>query len=325
MEYPKTIFYGTKPLEIRLRSEGSEQTFFCLNNRTLHLTEKHFLRETYPAGSFLGQLCREFCEPTRDPMMPCPAFVQSYKVGKDEYKGLASVELHPIPQFEACAGVEKLLGTIEMTDEEKFFWLQYHEDKYADESKWRDGLVEGWNAGWYELPEGWGPKSRRGKFDRAMWWTLRYPALIPQVWLNWLHMASEQDQRRLDENPSRVDFMAFVDGARHVIEIDGPSHYADWDGSTYRVDEREYAKNLKIARSLQRQGWVLTRYGRIEVASAMTVSEDEPFDRWFRCVEMLRVLPFYKREYPKQLTFEKLGVPELQARFVPSADDNIPF
>ena len=71
----------------------------------------------------------------------------------------------------------------------------------------------------------------------------------------------------LDENPSRVDFVSFVNGTGHLIEIGGPSHYAAYDEVTYsyRVDEMAYARNLKIARSLASEGWVLTRIARVEI------------------------------------------------------------
>src|SRR5262245_2420675 len=118
--------------------------------------------------------------------------------------------------------------------------------------------------------------SRRGKFDQMMWWTVRFPALIPQVWLNWLHAAPEGVLSALDQNPSRVDFVAFSNGERHAIEIDGPSHYADFDETsrTYSVNEKEYARNLKIERSLRSEEWVVTRIGRHEVREAMAEDGD---------------------------------------------------
>jgi hypothetical protein len=73
-----------------------------------------------------------------------------------------------------------------------------------------------------------------------MWWTLRFPALIPQVWLNWLSAAPEDEQRALEENPSRVDFVAFWNGERHVIEIDGPFSLRRFRrGDSDVLDQRE--------------------------------------------------------------------------------------
>jgi very-short-patch-repair endonuclease len=326
-KYPPTIFYGTKPLEIRFRSRGTRQTFYCLNNFTLHLSEKLFRRDgTFSVATFLGSLCAKHCRSVRESgAQPCPAFLEDYEVAAD--KGLASVKLRALPRFELCGGVRTLLDEIEMTREERFLFLAYHEDKYGDEGNWRDAVVEAWNEGWSQIEEGWDSTSRRGRFDHMLWMTIRFPALIPQVWLNWLHAASEQEQRMLDENPSRIDFMAFAGGDRYVVEVDGPSHYAAYDEvtRTYTVDEREYARNLKVARSLQRDGWVLTRIGRSEVRDAMADRDTEAIDSFFETWKLLRILPFHAKEYPEQYTVAQLGVPELTAPSFSSADDDIPF
>jgi hypothetical protein len=164
-----------------------------------------------------------------------------------------------------------------------------------------------------------------------MWRTVRFPALIPQVWLNWLHSASEEHLRALDENPSRVDFVAFYRGDRHLVEIDGPSHYAAYDEVTrsYTVDESEYARNLKIARSLQREGWTLTRVGRIEVKDAMPDeddAEDGDFGQYAAIGSMLRILPFPTRDgYPTRPSYRKLGWAEIGDAISSAAYDDVPF
>ena len=98
-----------------------------------------------------------------------------------------------------------------------------------------------------------------------------FPALIPETWLNYVGPdKTEADERHLAENPSRVDFVVFVEGRKYVIEIDGPSHYADFDEQerTYTVSEERYAKNLAIERSLRRQGWEINRFANVEVMRA---------------------------------------------------------
>ncbi len=104
-KYPPTIFYGTKPLEIRFRSQDTQQTFYCLNNFTLYLSETSFRRDgTFSAGSFLGSLCATHCESTREsPAQPCPAFVDSHEVA--DGKALSRVKLRALPRFELCGGV----------------------------------------------------------------------------------------------------------------------------------------------------------------------------------------------------------------------------
>ena len=318
MLYPPTIVYGCEMPELRLRQRNGTQVYFCIRNSNLHLEDSDFESGTFEMGNLLGRLCEKHCVPSRGggKSKPCPAFALNYKVGRPD-KGLATVEMRPLPDWEACAGVRTLLDTCQ-TDEERFFLKAYLEDKYADESEWRDALLAQWNASWYFVPEGWAHNSRRAKFDRLLWSTLRFPALIPQVWLNWLSNASEADLRLLDENPSRVDFLAFSAGNRHVIEIDGPSHYADYNGTSYKVDERAYARNLKIERSLRADGWGVTRIARVEVQDAKAT--------FLGAMELLSVLPFYgKHDYPATLSASALGVPEINRSFAAVSDDDIPF
>lgn len=328
--YPPTIIFGTEMPDIRLKQVAGSQVYFCRANMNLHLGEKDFDEGTYEAGNLLGRLCREHCVGHRGSSLadhqPCPAFVKTWKIGTEK-KGLAMVEMHPVPKWELCGGFQKLME-ISKWPEEAYFLRAYLDDKYADESAWREHLVAQWNAHWHLVPEGWAHNSRRGKFEQMLWWTLRFPALIPQVWLNWLANASERDMKLLDENPSRVDFLAFWQGERHVIEIDGPSHYADWDGQSYRVDERAYARNLKIERSLRKDGWQVTRIARIEVRDVM---EDDA-TAFLGAMALLKVLPFYPNQgYPEQLGGKFLGVPEID-RPLPTpepdfslVDDDIPF
>jgi hypothetical protein len=325
--YPPTIIYGHEPPNIRLRWKGGTQTYFCLNNGNLHLTEQQFDEGTYEAGTFFSDLCRKHCMPLRkDDRLPCPAFVKSCKGIPDKHGALSTVEMRAVPAWEKCAGVAQVLSMTQ-TDEDRFFLLAYLEDKYGDESAWRDSLVAKWNENWSAVPNEWGRMSRRSKFDQMLWWTVRFPALIPQVWLNWLHAAPEDVLGALDDNPSRVDFVAFWQGERHAIEIDGPSHYADYDEAsrTYSVNEKAYARNLKIERSLRGEEWVMTRIGRSEVREAME-HRDDFFDGFASRSVLLSILSFYKNEgYPPEFPPDVLGVPQIATVAYSASNDDIPF
>jgi hypothetical protein len=97
------------------------------------------------------------------------------------------------------------------------------------------------------------------------------------------------------------------------------------------VDERAYARNLKIARTLQREGWMLTRIARIEVRDAMPPpdgDEDANFDSYLKRLNLVRILPFPNRQaYPPRLDYEELGLPEIANAILaqPSPDDDLPF
>lgn len=120
--------------------------------------------------------------------------------------------------------------------------------------------------------------------------------------------------------------MAFHQGERHIIEIDGPSHYANFDETTrtYSIDEGKYAQNLKIARSLQRNGWTLTRIGRSEVRAATEASDTHDFAGTRARYKLLSVLPFPDWDYPDRPGYDELGLPELAVTRVHDMDE-IPF
>ena len=329
-QYPPTIIYGTAVPDIRLKQRAGTQIYFCRNNRNLHLTAEDFDEGTFSAGKVLGGLCQEKCAPLRQKAgihEPCPAWVEEWQVGT-ENKGLASVTMRSKPKWAECSGAKVLLDSCQ-TKEERFFLEAYLDSQHGDEADWRNYVVRQWNAYWHRVPNGWNESSRRGKFDSLMWSTLRFPALIPQVWLNWLANASDEDMKLLEENPSRVDFVALHSGQRHVIEIDGPSHYCDYEEQSgrYSVNERAYARNLKIERSLRRDGWEITRIARVEVRDGM----GDDFEDWMKLQDVLDVLPFHEVEYPDQLSSSWLGVAEIDQRppdvspAPATADDDIPF
>jgi hypothetical protein len=343
-QYPPTIVYGSKMPDLRLRSRGGRQIYFCRKNRNLHLTDKDFdAQGTYQAGRLLRTFCEDYCAPEREGSEPCPAFVRSHKVFTKD-NSLASVALHSPLQLGLCLGAQKLLEMTE-TPEEHFLLSAYLDGHVTDELAWRNELVETWNKHCARIDDDWTPRVM--KFDQMMWATIRYPALIPQAWLNWLAATDDKHIKALEENPSRVDFVAFYHGESHIVEVDGPSHYAAFDevARTYSIDERAYARNLKIVRSMERDGWCLTRVGRIEVRDAMPseeirgASDDVDFSNIIERSRLLRVLPFPNRhDYPAHLAFEDVGLPELQAavaeekaaaaRFGASdfaAGDDIPF
>lgn len=194
--------------------------------------------------------------------------------------------------------------------EESFLLRSYLDIHWIDECGWRESLVESWNSAWQQVEEGWDIQSRAGRFDSMIWSTIRYPALIPQVWLNWLHAAPEQLLKTLEEGrASRVDFVAFADGDRHVVEIDGPSHWAWFNTSTrsYTADEKEYARNLRIERWLRAEGWVMTRIGRDEVREAMNADSEI-----FGPLKLVSILPFGATAYPEQPTLQMLGLSALE-------------
>ena len=309
------VICGSKTPDIRFTKKDGDIRIFCLNNLTLDIRENMLGERTFKMGTLLSFLCQKHCKGHRQgEQQPCPALVKAYKV-HTEKRNLASVEMHSLPQWDKCAGVKYLLDLTD-TKDERAFLRAYLDQMYADECHWRDGLIAKWNASWHRVPDNPWAVSRVSKFDRMLWSTLRFPALLPQAWINWLYGADEAALRRLDTCPSRIDFMAIHEGRRHVVEIDGPSHWADHDGHGYVPNEDAYHRTIVHRRTLERENWVWTTLTRKEVKEASANTEE--FLPW---VGVLSVLPFYRMEYPEPLSPEQLGVTEIEDYVF----DDIPF
>lgn len=104
-----------------------------------------------------------------------------------------------------------------------------------------------------------------------------YPALIPQVWVNWYHFDSKDKERaeRAREEPFRVDFVmkhnaAQIGNGFIVIEIDGASHFGNYEvdaagNVTLESSMDDYTEHLKKDRWLQKKGWEVVRVSSQEV------------------------------------------------------------
>lgn len=108
-----------------------------------------------------------------------------------------------------------------------------------------------------------------------------YPALIPQVWVNWIHYDPKDDERakKAQKQPFRVDFLMMASklGAVPVVfEIDGPSHFGAFDTQP-QVAIDKYTAHLQKDRWLRKQGWNVVRVSNAEVQECMTLNDFREF------------------------------------------------
>lgn len=302
-----------------MRLERGRQIVFCRRNETLHLTEDDLDADgTYTMGRFLGHYCAERCAPEREPHVPCPLFFREDYESNDGM--LAAVKMNGAQP--ECFGVRYVLDEIIGDNEpERFFFWNYIRFGISRCSFPIQLATARWNERWLPVHEHRAarPESPRNLFENMIWSLFTFPALVPQVWLNWLNATEPEYEAALQENPSRVDFVAFVRRQRHVIEIDGPSHYADWNGQSYRVDERAYARNLKIERSLRNHGWPVARIGRVEVTDLKR--DDISSKELFPALEGF--LPFNVGRGAPVTSYDQFGLAPLDRDWNP--DDEIPF
>ncbi|MFN0149263.1 MAG: hypothetical protein ACKVU1_00960 [bacterium] len=102
---------------------------------------------------------------------------------------------------------------------------------------------------------------------------MRELALIPQVWLNWIHYdpGGRPEPLGLEREPFRVDFIIMSEWRKIVMEIDGESHFMEFFGidSAGKVSAKpsvdRYSAHLKKDRWLRREGWEVWRFSSKEV------------------------------------------------------------
>jgi len=109
------------------------------------------------------------------------------------------------------------------------------------------------------------------RFDGNKFFDFIFP--IPQVWVyvipkpppgsNWRDWEAKHKQESL---PQRVDFMLTYRGERHIIELDGRSHYAD---------SNAYRGTLADTRWLQRCGYRVHRFANEEISALWSSSEPD--------------------------------------------------
>jgi very-short-patch-repair endonuclease len=113
--------------------------------------------------------------------------------------------------------------------------------------------------------------------DRYEYSPWGYPALIPQVWVNWYHFDSKDHERaeKAREEPFRVDFVLKdqrigIGDRFAVIEIDGASHFGHYEVDaagevTIESSMDAYTEHLKKDRWLRKKGWEVVRISSQEV------------------------------------------------------------
>lgn len=149
-------------------------------------------------------------------------------------------------------------------------------NSYIVDAHWKKGL-------WKSLEEECDIKAERAFFklycqiccydEGQIAWL---PALIPQVHINWEAVSRKR------EEPCIVDFVfkspKFGTNNLVIVEMDGASHYAEWDikrRNYYNYYEDKYIEHLKKDRSLRKQGFQVFRIGNREIVKITELPEAE--------------------------------------------------
>jgi len=140
------------------------------------------------------------------------------------------------------------------------------------------GTYPDWNKGRSQLQETLVPlaatKGERAFLDAYLKKSSdKYPALVPQTWVNWLHYSPQDPQRakRAKNEPFRVDFTMYWRNRKIIVEIDGSSHFSeifDIDGAgtiRYEASMDKYTEHLRKDRWFRSKGWEVWRFSEAEI------------------------------------------------------------
>lgn len=293
--YPYPIIFGKIDPEnwypsIQLRQYQGEQVAYSSNNYNLFLDEGDFVDDTFTVSKFLLMhyqddimmpasiiSCKE-C--SSDSKVPClllmnPPAKYNNASGKDaSYEERLKSRIVNEKQIDeaiiSCSKIKWLTGLTETKYEMHFLmnylrWalscvLYYRVFSSNPAFKLIDEAIrdfsEATKLGAKEVgDEGWNFWIRTQFLHQ-----LKIPMLIPQVLIN--HVSTQRlppehpDKLFFKENISRADFAMLNRRKKHIIEIDGLSHFKD---------EAAYVRNLLIDRSLKRNGWTVHRFGNLEI------------------------------------------------------------
>lgn len=292
---PHPLIWGDKQPQLRLQLVKGEQVLFSKTNYNLFLKDEHFSEDgTYTIGQFLRAGSWDLWEDPYSSLpldkqfvltlcwkcnyeAPCRLFVEGRKETTYSYKGgevagiVDKLVLQRQPQLQSCPVLTAVLEQCGSKAERDFAELYYRwallGGGYPDLGYKTTGdlqkLVDGWHGEALHDPA--------YRITERLIDSLSLPALIPQVWLNYVYdpYVNPKDIERttLRDMPSRVDFCLIKEGQRHVIEIDDPSHYADFDEKSRRweVNEERYTRNLWIERRMRQEEWYVHRFSNWEV------------------------------------------------------------
>ena len=293
-EMPNHMIFGAGLPRIEMTTEGTKDYTYSRNNYNLYREDCDVDEKgTFSIGClFKAARNCPFCLRWTNVTVPvCEATCEPCSILAEKYEELRTrdgaipgngsrlrrIHLHKEPHLYECEVLSALLGCTTTPAERKFAEAYYRlaisgmdfpEDAvfcFGDLRKTYGDFLQSWHEDQPRLsPEAREPK----EVIRAIIECLAAPALIPKVWFDCTYAPGEQAESRMKE-PTCVDFLFIFENKVHVVEIDGPSHYARRDSSgRWMADEEAYTTNLKLERYLHIRGYEVHRLSDWEVLNA---------------------------------------------------------
>jgi hypothetical protein len=278
-DLPQPIIYGPDRPDLTLIMRDGRQRTESRTNQNLYLRDADLKDGTYSMGQFLAD--RPECG-RQHSFEGCPMVRQVEQASDVMSETSRYPEVFPDPpDYAACSGLRMLSGYCGSQAERLFMRLYCLSSPVEGEPAYRRAIREleadyqTHLTGDTVRPDDLDEAEVGRAFgvdieaDLAARSRLAFPALIPQVWLNFLPPTNRTvgETERLEREPQRVDFLMLSQGRKCVIEIDDPGHYATYDETTrsYSVSEERYTRNLREERSLRMHGFEIFRFSNHEV------------------------------------------------------------
>lgn len=228
------------------------------------------IKRAFDPEGIQGHPGMSICTPCQiNAKRPCPIITEEKWTSKVDatMKELVQSLLRKddVGPLASCGIINLLLRQNQTAAEQRFYVLYLHhvlrnqyrstrspsEGSIAALERWTKAMASGQEHIEYLL-ESW---------EALLSDNLRYPAIIPQVWLNWVPRGHD-DRQFYRRNPGRVDYVYLPGGGNAVVvEIDGGVHYRD---------EEAYGKTLRHERQLKKMGFEVYRLTNDEVNNAST-------------------------------------------------------
>lgn len=300
LELPFPIVFGDDFPKLRLRLVRGKQYAYSISNLNLYISDQQLTANgTYPISQLFNpwdattpdfardeQLVLPLCE--SETPEPCPMLLEKwthrdYRKDTSEKEALRihTVELRETARPDKCRVIKALLDPLQSSAQRRLAEVYYaaaFTPSFWDgtEQRYKRDLrrsLGAFLAQWHKAQMYLGRFGTPAGLCSVILEAIRVPALIPEVWLNHVFDPTrhpDEERIALKGAPKRVDFIFIQGGKLHVVEVDGPSHYATYDSASrkYEVDEKLYTDNLRVERNLRGQGIEIHRLSNWEILNS---------------------------------------------------------
>ncbi len=291
---PEHIIFGARFPHIQRGSEGSRQYVFSTTNYNLFLNESDLDDNgTFTIGSLLkaDKNCPYCLRWTSITLPECELMCKTCSLLTEKHAGTQTADeirssdwlklkkayLHETPRIYRCKLLSTLLNCTTTSAQRRFAeayyqlaisWLGFSDDvisRFCDTHKTYGGVPRSFDRSHIGS---WSKAIENEKVIRGILDSLEAPAMIPQVWIRWIH--GTPGCVKLEEKEwGCVDFLFIYRNELHVVEIYPSLRHTGYslDGNVATSEER-LSSRLNLEENLRNRGYKLHRFSEWEILNA---------------------------------------------------------